>query len=128
MHSCHPRRRSAAARFCSVRLCILLERAGLSCQAGAIVDPFSPGGGSDLLARTVAQKLTERLGQSFVVENRAGGGGHIGADVVVKSPPNGYTLLVAGVVHAIGMTLYRSCRTTWRRIWRPSARSRPSRA
>jgi tripartite-type tricarboxylate transporter receptor subunit TctC len=72
-----------------------------------IVDPFSPGGGSDLLARTVAQKLTERLGQSFVVENRAGGGGHIGADVVVKSPPNGYTLLVAGVVHAIGMTLYK---------------------
>src|SRR5207253_6200476 len=52
-------------------------------------------------------KLTERLGRAFVVENRPGGGGHIGADFVVKSPPDGYTLLVAGVPHAIGMTLYR---------------------
>ena len=72
-----------------------------------IIDPFSPGGGSDVLARIAAQKLTDRLGQTFVVENRAGGGGHIGADVVAKSPANGYTLLVAGVPHAIGMTLYR---------------------
>lgn len=72
-----------------------------------VIDPFSPGGATDVLARVVGQKLTERLGQSFLVENRAGGGGHIGADLVVKSPPNGYTLLVAGVPHAIGMTLYR---------------------
>ena len=72
-----------------------------------VIDPFSPGGGSDVLARIAAQKLTDRLGQSFVVENRAGGGGHIGADAVAKSPANGYTLLVAGVPHAIGMTLYR---------------------
>jgi len=72
-----------------------------------VIDPFSPGGATDVLARVVGQKLSERLGQPFVVENRAGGGGHIGADLVVKSPPNGYTLLVAGVPHAIGMTLYR---------------------
>jgi len=72
-----------------------------------VIDPFSPGGGSDVLARIASQKLTERLGQTFVVENRAGGGGHIGADAVAKSRPDGYTLLVAGVPHAIGMTLYR---------------------
>ena len=72
-----------------------------------VIDPFSPGGATDVLARVVGQKLSERLGQPFVVENRAGGGGHIGADLVVKSPPNGYTLLIAGVPHAIGMTLYR---------------------
>src|SRR5688572_18845610 len=72
-----------------------------------VVDPFAPGGASDVLARIVGQKLTERLGQPFLVENRAGGGGHIGADMVAKAPPNGYTLLVAGVPHAIGMTLYR---------------------
>lgn len=72
-----------------------------------LVDPFSPGGATDILARIVGQKLTERLGQSFIVENRAGGGGHIGADMVAKSPPNGYLLVVAGVPHAIGMTLYR---------------------
>ncbi|HYC46500.1 MAG TPA: tripartite tricarboxylate transporter substrate binding protein [Burkholderiales bacterium] len=72
-----------------------------------VVDPFSPGGSTDVLARIVGQKLTERLGQPFLVENRAGGGGHIGADLVAKAPPNGYMLLVAGVPHAIGMTLYR---------------------
>jgi len=72
-----------------------------------VIDPFSPGGATDVLARVVGRKLSERLGQPFVVENRGGGGGHIGADFVVKSPPNGYTLLVAGVPHAIGMTLYR---------------------
>lgn len=72
-----------------------------------VIDPFAPGGATDVLARVVGQKLSERLGQPFVVENRGGGGGHIGADLVVKSPPNGHTLLVAGVPHAIGMTLYR---------------------
>lgn len=72
-----------------------------------LVDPFSPGGSTDVLARIVGQKLGERLGQPFLVENRAGGGGHIGADMVAKSPPNGYMLLVAGVPHAIGMTLYK---------------------
>lgn len=72
-----------------------------------MIDPFSPGGATDILARITAQKLTERLGRPFLVENRAGGGGHIGAEAVAKSAPDGYTLLVAGVPHAIGMTLYR---------------------
>jgi tripartite-type tricarboxylate transporter receptor subunit TctC len=72
-----------------------------------VVDPFSPGGSTDVLARIIGQKLTERLGQPFLVENRAGGGGHIGAELVARAQPNGYTLLVAGVPHAIGMTLYR---------------------
>ena len=72
-----------------------------------VVDPFSPGGSTDVLGRIVGQKLTERLGQPFLVENRAGGGGHIGAEIVAKSPPNGYLLLIAGVPHAIGMTLYK---------------------
>ncbi|MCC6535634.1 MAG: tripartite tricarboxylate transporter substrate binding protein [Burkholderiales bacterium] len=76
-------------------------------RAVRVIDPFSPGGATDVLARIVSQKLTANLGQPFVVENRAGGGGHIGADIVAKSPPNGYTLLVAGVPHAIGMTLYQ---------------------
>jgi tripartite-type tricarboxylate transporter receptor subunit TctC len=72
-----------------------------------MIDPFSPGGATDILARVTAQKLTERLGRPFLVENRAGGGGHIGAESVAKSAPDGYTLLVAGVPQAIGMTLYR---------------------
>ena len=72
-----------------------------------VIDPFSPGGSTDILARITAPKLTERMGRPFLVENRAGGGGHIGAEVVSKSAPDGYTLLIAGVPHAIGMTLYR---------------------
>ncbi|MGH8666652.1 MAG: tripartite tricarboxylate transporter substrate binding protein [Burkholderiales bacterium] len=76
-------------------------------RAVRIIDPFSPGGSTDILARICAQKLTERLGKPFVVENRGGGGGNIGAEAVARSAPDGYTLLVAGVPQAIGMTLYR---------------------
>lgn len=54
---------------------------------------FAAGGGTDLLGRTVAQKLQESLGQSFVVENRGGAGGNIGTDLVAKAPADGYTLL-----------------------------------
>ena len=58
------------------------------------VSPYAPGGGTDILARTLAQKLTENFGQSFVVENRAGGGGIVGIDSVAKAPPDGYTILL----------------------------------
>src|SRR5678815_5773729 len=53
-----------------------------------------PGGAADLLSRLVGQKLSERLGQPVVVESRPGAGGQVGADFVVKSPPDGYTLMV----------------------------------
>jgi len=56
---------------------------------------FAPGGGTDIVARAVAQKFTEAWGQSVIVDNRAGGNGNIGADVVAKANPDGYTLLVA---------------------------------
>ena len=59
-----------------------------------LVVPYAVGGGNDLLARTLAQKLHERLGQPWIVDNRLGGGGNIGTDVVAKSPPDGYTLLL----------------------------------
>jgi tripartite-type tricarboxylate transporter receptor subunit TctC len=58
------------------------------------VSPYAPGGGTDILARTLAQKLTESFGQSFVVENRAGGGGIVGIDSVAKAPPDGHTILL----------------------------------
>jgi tripartite-type tricarboxylate transporter receptor subunit TctC len=57
-----------------------------------IVVPFPPGGSADVLARLIGQRLASAFGQSFVVENRAGAGGNVGTEVVVRSPPDGYTL------------------------------------
>src|SRR3954466_9301779 len=71
-----------------------------------LVAPFSPGGATDVLARIVGQKLNERMGQPVVVENRVGAGGNIGAELVAKASPDGYTLLMGGVPHAIGASLY----------------------
>src|SRR5215813_6465369 len=59
-----------------------------------IVVPFPAGGSNDIIARILAQKLSERTGQQFFVENRGGAGGNIGADAVAKSSADGYTLLV----------------------------------
>ena len=73
-----------------------------------MIVPLAPGGAADLLARFVSPGLTESLGKPVVVENRAGGGGHIGSDFVAKSPPDGYTLLLAGIPQAIGMSLYKN--------------------
>jgi tripartite-type tricarboxylate transporter receptor subunit TctC len=60
-----------------------------------IVVPFTPGGANDVIARVVAQKLTEQLGQQVLVDNRGGAGGAIGAEMVARSPADGYTLLLA---------------------------------
>ena len=62
-----------------------------------IVAPFAPGGSADTLGRLVAEKLSVRLNQNFVVENRPGAGGLIGSEVVAKAPPDGYTLVVSGI-------------------------------
>src|SRR6201994_4600056 len=72
-----------------------------------IVNPFPPGGSVDIMARILAQKLSERLQQDVIVENRAGAGGNTGADFVAKSDPDGYTLLfTAPGPLAINQTLY----------------------
>ena len=71
-----------------------------------IVVPFSPGGGNDIVARFAAQRMTEAFGQTAIVDNRPGAGSTVGTDVVAKSTPDGYTLLVTHNAIAINETLY----------------------
>lgn len=71
------------------------------------VVPFAPGGPTDILARAVGQKLTEAFGQTIVIENRGGAGGNIGAELVARSPADGYTMLMGATsTHAINPSLY----------------------
>ena len=71
-----------------------------------IIVGFPAGGPQDITARLIAQWLSEHLGQQFIVESKAGAGGTIGAELVVNSPPDGYTLLLCGPPNTIGVTLY----------------------
>jgi tripartite-type tricarboxylate transporter receptor subunit TctC len=71
-----------------------------------IIVPNPPGGGNDLLARQVAARLPERLGQQVVVDNRSGAGGNLGAEVVAKAPADGYTILIHSNSMAISAALY----------------------
>ena len=75
-----------------------------------VIIPFPPGGPTDVLGRIVAQKLSERLGQSFVIDNKPGASGMIGADMVAKSQADGYTLLVNASLHVINPSLYDKTR------------------
>jgi tripartite-type tricarboxylate transporter receptor subunit TctC len=72
-----------------------------------IVVPFAPGGTTDILARAMAPELSKAFGQTFIVENKAGAGGNLGADIVAKSPADGYTILMGTVgTHGINVALY----------------------
>jgi tripartite-type tricarboxylate transporter receptor subunit TctC len=71
-----------------------------------LIVPLAPGGATDIIARLIGQWLSERLGQPFVIENRTGGGTNIGTEAVVKSPPDGYTLLLTSTPNTINATLY----------------------
>ena len=72
-----------------------------------IVVGFAPGGGSDFIARVIAQKLTERFGTQVIVENRPGAGSTLGSELVVKSPPDGYTLLLTPASYTVNPSVYK---------------------
>src|SRR5215813_10185342 len=71
-----------------------------------IIVGFSAGGTTDIIARLIAQGLSERLSQQFIIENRPGGGGNVGTEAVVRAPADGYTLLLCGTINATNATLY----------------------
>jgi tripartite-type tricarboxylate transporter receptor subunit TctC len=69
--------------------------------------PYAPGGSSDAIGRIMAQKMGESMGQSLVIDNRAGAAGMIGRDLTAKAAPNGYTLMIGDAVHAINVHVLR---------------------
>src|SRR5262245_1479086 len=70
-----------------------------------LIIPFPPGGSNDVVGRLIATHLSERLGKQLVVDNRSGAGGVIGTEVVAKSPPDGYTLGIISMAHAVNPCL-----------------------
>jgi len=112
-----PRRRSLSAALATAFAATLfapLLATSASAQAQAypskqirMVIPYPPGGPTDILGRIVAQQLTETLGQTVVVDNKPGASGMIGADIVAKSPSDGYTILVNASIHVINPSLYK---------------------
>ena len=73
-----------------------------------LVVPYPPGGPTDIVARLVAQKLSEQMGQPFIIDNRPGAGANTGAELVARSAPDGYTLVVATTAHAINPSLFKN--------------------
>ncbi|MEO8441509.1 MAG: tripartite tricarboxylate transporter substrate binding protein [Betaproteobacteria bacterium] len=75
-------------------------------RAVRVIVPFAPGGGTDILVRSIAPRLSEALGQQLVIDNRAGGGSTIGSELAAKSPPDGYTLLAVDTSFTTNPSLY----------------------
>jgi tripartite-type tricarboxylate transporter receptor subunit TctC len=94
------------AALTAVAFSALLNAQAFPNKGLRLVVPFPPGAGTDMFARVLALKLSESLGQPVVVDNRPGGGAIIGTDIVAKSPPDGYTLLLSTTSHAINPSVY----------------------
>ena len=101
---------TAAVRVAAVLWCCL-SLAQVHAQAYPtrpvrLVIPFAPGGGADIAGRIIAQRLSEQLGQTVIPDNRAGAGGNVGAEIVAKAPPDGYTVLLTTNSIAVNASLY----------------------
>jgi len=83
-------------------------QSGFPSQPIKIIVPFTPGTGMDTIARVVAPRLSERLGQSVVVQNQPGASGNIGADAVAKSTPDGYTVLMGANTMLMASQMYKN--------------------
>ena len=95
-----------AAMFAAALCACVAQAQDYPTKVVRIVVPFPAGGGTDILSRALAQKLTESWKQQVIVENRPGAGANIGAEAVAKAAPDGYTLLMASTIHSINPSLY----------------------
>jgi len=98
----------AAAVFAAIGAVGAAQAADYPTKPVRWVVPYPPAGTTDVLARIVAQWLTEKMGQPFVVENRPGAGNNIGVEAVVNAPPDGYTMLLVNPANGINATLYKN--------------------
>ena len=105
----------ARVKICAAAVCLLLACGGALAQPAAesypskpvrFILPFPPGGGTDILGRIIAERLTTNLGQAVVIENRGGAGGNVGAEAAAKSAPDGYTIVLVAPSLAISPSLY----------------------
>ncbi|MDO8278119.1 MAG: tripartite tricarboxylate transporter substrate-binding protein, partial [Burkholderiaceae bacterium] len=110
-HTALTRRRALAALTTALITCgaaPALAQGAWPTKPVRMVVPFAPGGTTDILARAIAPELSRVFGQQFIIDNRAGAGGNVGADIVAKSAPDGYTLLMGTVgTHGINKSLYQ---------------------
>src|SRR5262245_42891969 len=100
-------RHGALAAISAVALALPAAAQQYPSKPVRVIVAFAAGGFADTVARQICQKLSERLGQSIVVDNRGGAGGNIAAKTAAESAPDGYTLLVHTAASAVGVTLYK---------------------
>jgi tripartite-type tricarboxylate transporter receptor subunit TctC len=100
-------RKLAIALLASALVPFAVANASYPEKAVRIVVPYPAGGPTDIAGRLIAQELSKRLNQSFFVDNRGGAAGNIGAELVAKATPDGYTLLMIGAAHVINKSLYK---------------------
>lgn len=100
------RREAVIALAATAAIPLAMAQGKYPSQVVKLVAPFPPGGTVDILSRALAEELGRELGQSVIVDNRGGAGGTIGADIVAKAPPDGYTVLFGAVHHAIAQSVY----------------------
>ena len=98
--------RKLSSFLCALFLCSAALAQDYPSKPVRFIVPYAPGGSSDVLARTLGQKLAESLGQQFVVDNRPGAGSMVGTDAAAKSAPDGYTIILSDMPHAINPSIH----------------------